>query len=67
MSNRLDQLHRLERLAHDHAAGLAAEKLIERAVVDRDRPVPGLHVHAGGGGLAAARAVVRLWLLLRYG
>ena len=30
------ELHGFERLAHDHAAGLAAEELIERALVDGD-------------------------------
>jgi len=33
---------------------------IERALVDGDDTRPGLHAHAGGGGLAAAGAVVVL-------
>src|SRR6185312_8967808 len=56
------ELQRLERLAHDHAARLAPEELIERPVVDRDAAAAGAKVDAGGRGLAAAGAVV---LLLR--
>src|SRR5690606_27649409 len=41
-----------ERLADDHAAGLAAEELIDRTRVDRDAARAGLQVNAGGGGLA---------------
>src|SRR5262249_2923583 len=52
-----DELHRLERLTHDHAPGLAAEELIERALVHRDAPAAGLEVHARGGGLAPTGAV----------
>ena len=33
------ELHELERLAHDHAAGLAAEELVERTLVDGDLAV----------------------------
>jgi len=33
----------LQRLADDHARGLAAEELVDRAVVDRDEPAAELH------------------------
>src|SRR5213075_3012956 len=56
------ELHGLERLPHDHAAGLATEELVERTIVHRDLAGTGLHVDAGRGGLAAAGAVVRLCL-----
>src|SRR2546430_17729864 len=55
-----DQLHRLERLAHDHSAGLAAEELFERTVVHRDAPAAGLQVHARRRGLATPGSVVIL-------
>src|ERR1700752_3275325 len=54
------ELHRLEGLSHDHAAGLPAEELIERAIVHRDATGPGLQVHACGCGLATSGAVVIL-------
>src|SRR5471030_2115730 len=53
-----EKLYHLERLAHDHTAGLAAEKLIERALIDGDEAGPGRHAHAGGRGLPATGAVV---------
>src|SRR5687767_8435535 len=48
-----DHLHELERLAHDHHAGLAAEELVERTAVDGDRALAGLHEDARGRRLAA--------------
>ena len=57
-SNVLVELHQLERLAHDHARRLAAEELVERAVVDRDVAAARAQEDAGGGGLAPAGAVV---------
>src|SRR5262245_5764252 len=51
-------LQHFERLAHDHAAGLAAEELIERPVIDDDLAVTGLQVNTRGGGLSAAGAVL---------
>src|SRR5580700_8108388 len=51
-----EQLHRFQRLAHDHAPGLAAEELIERALVHRDASAAGLEIHACRGGLAPAGA-----------
>src|SRR5690606_31836618 len=47
-----------QRLAHDHARGLAAEELVERTAVDRDVAAALAQEHAGGGGLATAGAVV---------
>src|SRR4051812_19161148 len=38
----------LERLTHDHTGSLAAEKLIERAVVDGDVAAARANVHTGG-------------------
>src|SRR5690606_239392 len=52
------QLRDLERLTHDHATGLAAEELIDRACVHGDAPGTGLQVNAGGSGLATAGAVI---------
>ncbi len=52
------ELYGFERLAHDHAAGLATEELIERALVDGDFSAARLHVHTGCGGFAAAGAVL---------
>src|SRR3546814_4022372 len=48
----------LERLAHDHARGLAAEELVERTLVDGDLAGAAAQEHAGGGGLATAGAVI---------
>src|SRR5690606_36116166 len=48
----------LERLAHDHARGLAAEELVQRTVVDGDLARAAAQEHAGGGGLATAGAVI---------
>src|SRR5690606_24854341 len=53
------QAHGLERLAHDHTRRLAAEELVERTLVDADVAAALAQEHAGGRGLAAARAVVR--------
>src|SRR5664279_4588350 len=50
-------LHQLERLTHDHAAGFAAEKLVQRTGIDGDLAAAGAHVHTGRGRLAAAGAV----------
>src|SRR5687768_8608287 len=41
------QLHELERLADDHAAGFATEELIQRTVVHGDLAGTGLHEDAG--------------------
>src|SRR5690606_25951424 len=54
------RLGQLERLAHDHARGLAAEELVDRALVDGDLAIALAQVDAGGGGLAAAGAVILL-------
>src|SRR5688572_24676560 len=56
----IDHLHRLERLAHDHARGLAPEELFERAVVDIYLAGAGAQAHPRGRGLAAAGSVVRV-------
>src|SRR5882724_10351954 len=50
--------HELERLADDHAAGLAAEELLDRASVDRDLAGPRREVDAGGRTLATSGPVV---------
>jgi hypothetical protein len=42
------ELHELERLAHDHAAGLTAEELVQRTVVDGDLAGTRLEEDAGG-------------------
>src|SRR5690606_17403558 len=52
----LGRLGQLERLAHDHARGLAAEELVQRTLVDGDGAAALAQEHAGGGGLAAAGA-----------
>jgi hypothetical protein len=49
-----------ERLAHDHAGGLATEELLERLAVDHDLAIALAKKHAGGGGFAAAGAVILL-------
>src|SRR3546814_4320901 len=54
----LGVLGQLERLAHDHARGLAAEELVERTLVDGDLAGAAAQEHAGGGGLATAGAVI---------
>src|SRR5690606_24326350 len=54
----VDRLGQLERLAHDHARGLAAEELVQRTAVDGDVATALAQEHAGGGGLATASAVV---------
>mgnify|MGYP006374846049 CR=1 FL=1 len=51
-------LGQFERLAHDHASGLAREELVDRLLVDDDLPAALLHEHAGDRGLAPSRAVV---------
>src|SRR5688572_8544851 len=53
-------LGQLERLAHDHARGLAAEEFVEQTAVDGDLAAAAAQEHAGGGGLATASAVVLL-------
>src|SRR6185503_10849841 len=45
-------------LTHDHARGLATEKLVQWTAVDHDGAVARLHENARGGGFATARAVV---------
>src|SRR3546814_5649685 len=45
----LGVLGQLERLAHDHARGLAAEELVERTLVDGDLAGAAAQEHAGGG------------------
>ena len=52
------ELNSLERLAHNHAAGFAAEELIERTLVDGDLALAGLDVDTGRSGFAAAGAVL---------
>src|SRR5690606_7194764 len=47
-----------ERLAHDHARGLAAEEDVERPAVDDDLAAAGTQNDAGRGGLAAAGSVM---------
>src|SRR5690606_3627917 len=54
------RLGQLERLAHDHPRGFTTEKLFDGALVDGDVALTLAQVHAGGGGLAAAGAVVLL-------
>src|SRR3546814_18435732 len=54
----LGVLGQLERLAHDHARGLAAEELVERTLVDGALAGAAAQAHAGGGGLATAGAVI---------
>src|SRR5690606_22806940 len=51
-------LGEFQRLAHDHARGLAAEELVQRTAVDGDVAAALAQEHAGGGGLATAGAVV---------
>lgn len=51
-------LGQLQRLAHDHATGFAAEELVQRTTIDRDVASALAQEHAGGGGLATAGAVV---------
>src|SRR5688572_10463981 len=51
-------LDQLERLAHDHAPGLAAEELVHRLAVDNDVALAGLQEHACDGSLAPPGAVV---------
>src|SRR5262245_38936692 len=52
------ELHGFERLTHDHAAGFAAEELIERAIIHSDRALAGAQIDTGGSGLAPAGAVI---------
>src|SRR5581483_8510194 len=54
------ELHRLERLPHDHAPRFTTEERVERPFVNGDLAVAGLEVDAGGCRLAAASAVVIL-------
>src|SRR5258708_21099728 len=51
-------LGQLERLAHHHAAGLAAEERIHRLAVHHERALAGLQEYAGHGALAPPGAVV---------
>ena len=51
-------LRRLERLAHDHAAGLAREELVHRLAVDDELSLAGLEEHACHRALAPPGAVV---------
>src|SRR6185436_14260339 len=48
----------LERLAHDHAAGLAGEEFVHGLAVDHEQALAGFDEHARGRALAPARAVV---------
>src|SRR5690349_1767451 len=48
----------LERLAHHHPAGLAAEELVDGLAVDHEVALARLDEHARHGALAPARAVV---------
>src|SRR5512146_574152 len=48
----------LQRLTHDHAAGLAGEEHIHRLVVDDDFALTGLDEHTSHCALAAACSVV---------
>src|SRR5690606_21772562 len=50
----LGRLGQLERLAHDHARGLAAEELVDRTLVDGDVAAALAQEHARGGRLATA-------------
>src|SRR5690606_20238620 len=47
-----------QRLAHDHACGLAAEILVQRLAVDHDGTVTRTQEYACGGGFATASAVI---------
>src|SRR6476646_9546232 len=51
-------LDQLERLAHDHATGLAAEELVHRLAVDDEVALAGLEEYARGCALAPPGAVV---------
>src|SRR6185312_2678147 len=51
------RLDELERLAQDHARGLALEVIVDREAVDDDRSGAGLEPDAGDGGLALAGGV----------
>ena len=53
----LGHVGRLQGLAHDHARGLAAEELVQRATVHDDVAAAERHEDAGAGGLAAADGV----------
>src|SRR5581483_118068 len=53
-----ERLRQLERLAHDHAPGLAAEELIHRLAVHHERALAGLEEHAGYRALAPPGTVV---------
>src|SRR5688572_25006992 len=60
-------LGELKRLAYHHAAGLAAEELIDRLAVHLEPAFAGLEKHPGHGALAPAGAVVvianhRYWI-----
>ncbi len=61
------ELHQFERLAHNHAAGLASKELINGPLIDGDAPGARLHMHAGRGSLAPAGTVVcggcHVWIL----
>jgi hypothetical protein len=51
-------LGQFERLAHDHAAGLAREELVDRLVIDDELAAARTQEHTGNRGLAATGAVV---------
>src|SRR5262245_10247610 len=53
-----ERIGELQRLAHDHAPGLAREELVHRLAVYRDLAGAGLQKYAGHGALAPAGAVV---------
>src|SRR5690606_5681208 len=52
------RLGQLQRLAHDHARGLAAEEVLDRAIVDGDVAAALAQENARGGRLATAGAVI---------
>src|SRR5690625_3914308 len=53
-------LGQFQRLAHDHARGLAAEELVQRTPVDVDVAAALAQEYAGDGGFATAGAVILL-------
>src|SRR5262249_52936907 len=62
-----ERIGELERLAHDHAPGLAREKLVDRPAVDRDDASSRPEIYASYRALAAAGAVVLLRMRCHIG